>query len=286
MARTHVIYDTVSSMRDYIDNVPKKEKIGFVPTMGYLHEGHLSLVKQSVSANPKTIVSIFVNPTQFGQDEDFNQYPRDIKKDITLLKLLKVDAVFIPDAKEIYPENYLTFVDVQGLSEIYCGKTRPGHFRGVTTVITKLLNIIKPHFMYMGEKDFQQVYILEKMITDLNYDTKIVRCPIIRDEDGLAMSSRNKYLHDAERLNAVSLYQSLLLANQLVGDGVLDISTIKKKMSEVIEKNSGIIDYIAFVNEKTFAAERVITPETRVLLAVRIGKTRLIDNMRIHGNYS
>ena len=283
MTKKHAILETISSMRDYIDNVPKKEKIGFVPTMGYLHEGHLSLVRQSVIENQKTVVSIFVNPAQFGQDEDFNQYPRDVEKDIKLLKALEVDVVFIPGAIEVYPENYLTFIKVQGLSEIYCGKTRPVHFRGVATIVAKLLNIIKPHFMYMGEKDFQQVYILEKMLSDLNFSTKIVRCPIIRDEDGLALSSRNKYLHDDERLNAVSLYHSLLLAKQLVADGIIEIPIVKTKMTEVIEKNSGNIDYIAFINDKTFAAEKVITPETRILLAVKIGKTRLIDNMRLYG---
>jgi len=281
MTKKFEIFETVSSMMQYIDNNPKRHSIGFVPTMGYFHAGHLSLVEKSISQNQKTIVSIFVNPTQFGKNEDFNQYPRDIQRDLNLLRELKVDAIFIPPNDQLYPENYLTYVDVHEISEMYCGKSRPGHFRGVATIITKLINIIRPHQMYMGEKDFQQIVILEKMITDLHFHTKVVRCPIIREEDGLAMSSRNIYLNDDERLNAVSLYHSLLLAKQLVGEGITDISVIKERMTEMIEKNQGNINYIGFINDHTFAGEESVTQDTRILLAVMFGRTRLIDNMRV-----
>jgi pantoate--beta-alanine ligase len=252
--------------------------------MGFLHDGHLNLIKRSIKENKKTIVSIFVNPKQFGQNEDFNNYPRNVDHDLTMLAELKVAAVFLPKTEDIYPSDFDTTVAVDNVSKKYCGKTRPGHFNGVATIITKFLNIIKPDSLYLGIKDFQQLIIIEKMISDLNYSTKIVRCDIVREDDGLAMSSRNKYLHDQERINALCLYHSLVLAKQLVCDGITSIETIKEKMTDLIKRNEGQIDYIAFIDEKNFEDEKSVTKDTRVLLAVKVGRTRLIDNMKIMGN--
>jgi len=273
-----MLIKTISEMNEFaLSN--KDESIGFVPTMGSLHSGHLSLVEKSNKENQIAIVSIFVNPTQFGVNEDFSTYPRDIRKDLDLLSDYKVDAVFCPEYEDIYPKDYKTFVEVHDYSKKYCGVTRPDHFRGVATVVCKLLNIVKPTFMYMGEKDFQQIFILEKMILDLNMSTKIIRCPIVRESDGLAMSSRNIYLDISERQKALCLYQSLLLAKKLFNEGEIEIEHAKNKMAELIEKSNGIIDYIAFVNNNTFNEVKRLTKDTRALLAVKIGRTRLIDNM-------
>ena len=281
MNKMPLVIKKIQEMINFASSLSGGLSIGFVPTMGYLHEGHLSLVKKSVNENSKTIISIFVNPSQFGQNEDFNKYPRDLDRDLNLLYDLNVDVVFIPDYEEIYPKNFKTWVEVDELSSLYCGKSRPGHFKGVATIVNKLVNIVKPHKMYMGEKDFQQVFILEKMLLDLNIMTKIVRCPIIRESDGLAMSSRNIYLSYSERENALALYRSLLLAKELYYKGIDEIETVKTKMINLIKENHGIVDYIAFVNNNSFLEEKKITDETRILLAVRIGNTRLIDNMKL-----
>ena len=255
--------------------------IGFVPTMGYLHRGHLSLVESSLNDNELTVVSIFVNPTQFGENEDFDKYPRDLDNDLKLMSTLDVDVVFYPENKEIYPDGYKTFVEVYDVGSRYCGKSRPIHFRGVTTIVCKLLNIVKPTLMYMGEKDFQQIYILEKMIDDLNISSRIIRCPIIRESDGLAMSSRNVYLSENERKVASCLYQSMLLAKEMFLAEETDIEKVRAKMEEMILANKCHIDYIAFINNDTFVEEQVLTSDSRVLLAVKFGTTRLIDNMRL-----
>jgi len=255
--------------------------IGFVPTMGYLHQGHLSLVESSLRDNELTVVSIFVNPTQFGENEDFDKYPRDLDNDLKLMSTLDVDVVFYPEYREIYPDGYKTFVEVYDIGNRYCGKSRPIHFRGVTTIVCKLLNIVKPTLMYMGEKDFQQVYILEKMIDDLNISSSIVRCPIIRESDGLAMSSRNVYLSENERKSALCLYQSMLLTKEMFLAGETDVAKVRAKMEEMILTNNGHIDYIAFINNDNFEEEQVLTSDSRVLLAVKFGTTRLIDNIRL-----
>ncbi|MDD3524934.1 MAG: pantoate--beta-alanine ligase, partial [Candidatus Cloacimonetes bacterium] len=191
---------------------PEGFKIGFVPTMGYLHEGHLSLVDASKKDCDLTIVSIFVNPAQFGENEDLDSYPRDMERDLSLLKARGVDYVFFPDAQMMYPNGYRTWVEVEGLSDILCGASRKGHFRGVCTVVLKLVNIVKPHFMYMGDKDYQQQSILRIMLKDLNLDTTIVGCPIVREQDGLAKSSRNVYLDPNNRQIALCLYRALIQA--------------------------------------------------------------------------
>jgi len=280
MSKTPAVIKTISEMREYTSRHSGKT-IGFVPTMGYLHEGHTSLVARSVAENQITVVSIFVNPTQFGLNEDLDKYPRDLDRDLSLLSQYEVDVVFYPDHQAMYPENFKTFVEVDKLSNRYCGKSRPGHFRGVLTIVNKLVNIVTPHFMYMGEKDFQQIFILETMLKDLNMTTKIIRCPIIRETDGLAMSSRNTYLNKTERNNAKCLYFSLILAKELYLDGFNNVNFIKSQMTSLIYDNGGVTDYIAFVNDKTFTEESSISDDTRILLAVKIGNTRLIDNMKI-----
>ena len=276
-----LVIKTINEMREYRNSLSKKESVGFVPTMGYLHKGHLSLVEQSIKNSQKTIVSIFVNPTQFGENEDFDEYPRDFNSDFALLSNLNVDVIFFPDPREMYPDDYKTFVEVTELSSLYCGKSRPLHFSGVTTIVTKLINIIQPDFMYMGEKDFQQVFILEKMLSELHFTTQIVRCPIIREADGLAMSSRNIYLNPEERKEALCLREALYLVRVHYAKGGRDIKTVEKQMMKLIEKNNGIVDYIAFVNNRSFLPEECLTNDTRVLLAVKIGSTRLIDNIKI-----
>ena len=189
---------SIQEMREYRNLIKETKNIGFVPTMGYLHEGHLSLVKQSNKESDITIVSIYVNPSQFGANEDLDHYPRDLERDLEFLGQYDVDAVFLPTTEEMYPENYLTWINVDEISAMYCGASRPGHFKGVATIVSKLINIVKPLYIYMGEKDYQQIAVLKKMIQDLNYDCYIRPCPIVREKDGLAMSSRNVYLNETE----------------------------------------------------------------------------------------
>ncbi|OQX70631.1 MAG: pantoate--beta-alanine ligase [Candidatus Cloacimonas sp. 4484_275] len=258
-----------------------KGKVGFVPTMGYLHEGHLSLVKAARKECETVVVSIFVNPTQFAPNEDLQNYPRDFERDIDLLSSLKVDFVFFPSASEMYPKDFKTWVSVEKITNILCGKSRPTHFRGVTTVVAKLINLVRPNFMYMGEKDFQQIVVLEQMIRDLNFSTKIVRCPLIREKDGLAMSSRNKYLSETERKNALCLYNSLLLAKKEFQNGNKNAADIREKMKLLIEQNGGKTDYIEFVNPQTLETVDELYSGCKALIAVFIGKTRLIDNITI-----
>ncbi len=255
--------------------------IGFVPTMGYLHEGHLSLVKAAKKDCDTVVVSIFVNPSQFGPNEDLSQYPRDLDKDVQLLSELNVDYIFFPNKKEMYPDNHKTWINVEKITTILCGKSRPTHFRGVTTIVAKLLNIVNPDLMYMGEKDFQQIVVLEQMIRDLHFQTKIVRCPLIREIDGLAMSSRNKYLSPKGRKDALCLYKSLLLAKTEFENGRIISKKIKLKMKQLIESKNGNIDYIEFVDPETLESVPELKKGDRVLLAVKIENTRLIDNMEI-----
>ncbi|MFO7660431.1 MAG: pantoate--beta-alanine ligase [Candidatus Cloacimonadaceae bacterium] len=257
------------------------KKVGFVPTMGSLHEGHLSLVARSNQQCDITVVSIFVNPAQFGPQEDLSSYPRDLNRDLTLLDRYEVDYVFFPTAEMIYPEGFKSWITVEGLSDILCGVSRPGHFRGVATVVAKLVNLVNPDFMFMGEKDFQQCIVLETMLHDLNCHARVVRCPIVREKDGLAMSSRNKYLSEEERHNALCLFRSIKLAKSLYMTGETHPDKFSEQMSELITKAGGKIDYIALVNKDTLQPVETVDNNTRVLLAVHIGKTRLIDNKNI-----
>ena len=272
------IIDNIQAMQEIGNNWSAGKKIGFVPTMGYFHQGHLSLVAEANKQCEITVVSIFVNPSQFGPNEDFESYPRDMQRDLELLSKYKVDYVFSPNPEQMYPQDYRTWVEVEGISSILCGASRPGHFRGVATVILKLINIIKPNFMFMGEKDFQQVTVLQTMLKDLNCETQIVPCPIIREEDGLAMSSRNIYLNPEQRKQALCLYRAIQQAQAKYKQGLRDTNLLKKQAADLIINSGGKIDYISFVEPKTLQEVAIADDNTRIMLAVFIGKTRLIDN--------
>lgn len=254
--------------------------IGFVPTMGYLHEGHVSLIKRAKELSDVTVVSIYVNPTQFTPDEDYERYPRDLKKDHERCADEGVAAIFQPANDTMYGDHHKTFVFSEGISQILCGISRPTHFRGVTTIVAKLFNIIRPHYAVFGQKDAQQALIIKKMVTDLNFDVKIEVVPTFREKDGLAMSSRNKYLTETQRGEANVLYRSLLLARDMFFRGNHDLTAIKKSMRALIETESGArIDYIECVNAQTLGPPRPEQEETLVALAAFFDKTRLIDNI-------
>ncbi|MGC8819918.1 MAG: pantoate--beta-alanine ligase [Fervidobacterium sp.] len=257
----------------------KGKTIGFVPTMGYLHEGHLSLVRKAREENEIVVVSIFVNPTQFGPNEDFNRYPRDLERDLRLLEPIGVDYVFHPSTEEMYPKNYSVYVDEVELSKYLCGAKRPGHFRGVCTVVTKLFNIVKPTRAYFGQKDAQQFRILRRMVENLNLDVEMIEMPIVRESDGLAMSSRNVYLSEEERKEATRLYKSLLRAKELIDHGEMDVKTIKEEMLHVLNHPLLKIDYVEIVDEETLLPLEKIDRRVIIALAVFVGKARLIDNM-------
>lgn len=272
---------TINRMSACINHIRQNGKsIGFVPTMGYLHEGHLSLMRQAKEENDILVLSIFVNPAQFGPMEDYKRYPKDLNRDIRLAKDSGCDMVFIPDAKEMYPGGYSTYVKVERLSDILCGKTRPIHFRGVATVVTKLFNIIRPDRAYFGTKDYQQAIIIKRMIEDLNMDIKLKILPIVREKDGLAMSSRNIYLSQEERSDAIILYKALRFAKRLIEGGQRDpgviISAIRKLISH---KNRARMDYVSVVDADTLNDIRIIKRRILIAIAVWIGKTRLIDNI-------
>lgn len=272
------VISSIAEMKAVCRPLKTEGSLGFVPTMGYLHEGHLSLVDQSVKANPHTVVSIFVNPAQFGKHEDLASYPRDPERDLALLEARGVGYVFFPEASEVYPAAHKTWVEVEGLSELLCGKSRPGHFRGVATVVLKLVNIVQPDFMYMGIKDFQQVAVLERMLADLNLDTNIVRCPIVREADGLAMSSRNSYLDADERTRALCLARALEAARHSFSQGERSSVALIETAAGVLEASRGQIDYIECVDPQSLTAVETAKADTRMVMAVFIGRTRLIDN--------
>jgi len=275
------IYKTIAETREALAEEALQKKIGFVPTMGALHKGHLSLVERCHSESDLTVVSIYVNPTQFGPQEDLNHYPRNLEKDIDLLRNYHVDIVFTPDDVQMYPEGYCTWVQVEGLSDILCGASRPGHFRGVATIVLKLMHIVNPKLMFMGMKDYQQIIVLEKMIEDLNLETKIVRCPIVREPDGLAMSSRNSYLTPDERQRATCLIKALKNAQQMVNEGYLDSSILISEAENIIKQSDGRIDYIKIVDGSTLQELPEVRSSSRMMLAVYIGNTRLIDNIEL-----
>jgi pantoate--beta-alanine ligase len=256
--------------------------IGFVPTMGYLHEGHMSLVRESKKRSDVTVVSVFVNPAQFGPREDFRAYPRDPEKDRIMLEAGGVEALFIPDAAEIYPPGYRTYVEVHDLQDTLCGRTRPGHFRGVCTVVLKLFNIVGPDVAFFGWKDAQQVVILKKMVRDLDLDVRIEACPIVRDADGLALSSRNSYLSAEDRRAALSLSESLREAAALIEAGERDAAIVIQRMKAVIGREPlARVDYIEIVDGDELVPLKTIEGTALIALAVFIGGTRLIDNARI-----
>jgi len=254
--------------------------VGLVPTMGFLHEGHLALARQAKSENTVAVATIFVNPTQFGPGEDFKSYPRDLDRDLALLKQAGTDIVFVPSDKEMYPGGYDTWVEVRGITAKLEGKSRPTHFQGVTTVCNKLFQIIEPDRAYFGQKDAQQAIVIQRMVADLNMNLDIVVCPTIRESDGLAMSSRNTYLTAEERPSAVVLYKSLCLAKDMYEKGERDAAAIKQAMNSLI---SGVaaakIDYISIADTSTLDEVEKIRGRVLVSLAVRLGKPRLIDNI-------
>ena len=268
----------------------KGEKIGLVPTMGYLHKGHISLISRARAECSKVIVSIFVNPMQFGPEEDFARYPRNFKKDCSLCQKAGADYIFFPSTDEMYEKDFKTFAEVQDLGDIMCGRERPGHFRGVCTVVLKLFNIIRPNIAYFGQKDYQQVVIIKKMIKDLNVPVEIAECPTVREKDGLAISSRNKYLSYDERKNAVVLFQSLKLAEELIIKGQENLENIRKAAIEKMESTPFVskIDYFDFRDNDTLCEiERIDQKAERILIAsaIWVGKTRLIDNILIENNF-
>ena len=277
------IIDSVKAMQEIGNNWDAGKRIGFVPTMGYFHQGHLSLIAEANKQSEITVVSIFVNPSQFGPSEDFDSYPRDMQRDLELLCNYKVDYVFSPSSEQMYPQDYRTWVEVEGISSILCGASRPGHFRGVATVILKLINIIKPNLMFMGEKDFQQVTVLKKVLKDLNCITQIVPCHIIREEDGLAMSSRNIYLNPEQRKQALCLFKAIQQAQTQYKQGIRDTIFLQNKAAELVKISGGKVDYISFVEPNTLQEVNIADDNTRILLAVFIGKTRLIDNAPLKG---
>lgn len=269
---------SVSELQAIRRSFCKSKTVGFVPTMGYLHRGHLSLVAASNEACELTIVSIFVNPMQFGAGEDLGTYPRDLERDLNLLSDYKVDYVLYPDASEMYPPGFTTRVEVPALSAGLCGASRPGHFTGVATVVLKLVNICRPTHMFMGIKDFQQTAVLRAMLKDLNLETEIVACPIVREEDGLALSSRNIYLDETQRKQALCLRKAIKLIQALYADGVEDADLLTDRATELVFASGGQVDYIQIVDSDDLTEQRVANDHSRIVLAVFIGRTRLIDN--------
>lgn len=258
----------------------ENKAIGFVPTMGCLHEGHLSLIKAAKKHADLAVISIFVNPIQFGPEEDFHKYPRDLKKDELLARGAGADVLFYPSAEEMYPEDHMTYVNVEKITDALCGSSRPGHFKGVATVVTKLFNIVKPDIAYFGQKDAQQAFVIKKMAQDLNMGIDIKIMPIIREDDGLAMSSRNTYLSQEERKDAAVLYNSLIKAQELIAGGEkrpLEIIKVMKDM--ILAKKTAKIDYVSIVDTKNLKCVDKVSGELLIALAVYIGRTRLIDNI-------
>ncbi|OPX17902.1 pantoate--beta-alanine ligase [candidate division WOR-3 bacterium 4484_100] len=274
------VFKRISQIRKTLQRYKKRSRIiGFVPTMGYLHKGHLSLIKLARKKSQVLVVSIFVNPTQFGPKEDYHRYPRDLNRDLKLLKEEGVDIVFYPSVKEMYPEGYKTYVEVRELSQVMCGISRPTHFCGVTTVVLKLFNIIEPDLAVFGRKDFQQAVIIKRMVKDLNLPIRILTGPIIREPDGLAMSSRNIYLNKIERQRATILFKSLKWAKESYKRGNPDPKKIIRGIKQKIKQHRGRIDYVVAVDKNNLQPVNFLRKGTLIALAVYFGKTRLIDNI-------
>lgn len=259
------------------------ETIGLVPTMGYLHDGHVSLMRRAREENQNLVVTIFVNPTQFGPTEDLDKYPRDADGDVEKCREVRTDVVFMPEVKEIYANGFQTYVNVEEVSKPLCGASRPGHFRGVATVVLKLINMAHASSAYFGKKDYQQLQVIETMARDLNVDVSIRPCDTIREQDGLAMSSRNAYLSPDERKQAVCLYQSLQEAQALFTKGETDPTKYLAVMHDRVRREpDAVVDYVELVHPKTLNNLVTVGRDALAILAVRIGKTRLIDNMVLH----
>jgi pantoate--beta-alanine ligase len=274
------VIESISEMKNLVKEWKRQGlSIGFVPTMGYLHEGHLALVRRVKELSDRVVVSIFVNPIQFAPCEDYQRYPRDLERDKALLEKEGVDVLFSPKAQEMYPPGFQTYVEVKELSSGLCGKYRAGHFVGVATVVLKLFNILQPDIAVFGEKDYQQLKVIQRMVQDLNLDVKIISHPTVREEDGLAMSSRNTYLSPEERKSAIALYKALNLAEELINQGERRVATLKEKLKEFIESYPYTkVQYIEFVHPETLKEVERVDEPTLLALAVFVGKARLIDN--------
>ena len=271
---------TVKEMQQRSNQLRQEGKtIAFVPTMGYLHEGHLALMREGKDRGDVLAISIFVNPTQFGPGEDYERYPRDMQRDLKLAEKVGVNIVFTPSAQEMYPDGSQTYVEVEGVTQNLCGISRPGHFRGVTTVVAKLFNIVKPHLALFGQKDYQQLITIKRMVEDLNIDTEVIGIPTVRERDGLAMSSRNAYLSPKKRKEAAGLYRALRMGEELFRQGARDAAAILTTVMGIIEEaNPTKIDYVKICDAHTLEDIEEIKNEAIIAVAVQIGKTRLIDN--------
>lgn len=279
------IVHTVKEVREQVKQWRMQgQSIGFVPTMGYLHEGHQSLIKKAVEENDKVVVSVFVNPMQFAPSEDLESYPRDLDADAKLCEMTGADLIFNPEPEEMYTGGFCSFVDMNGPTAELCGKSRPIHFRGVCTVVSKLFNIVTPDKAYFGQKDAQQLAVIKRMVIDLNIPIEIVGCPIIRETDGLAKSSRNTYLNEEERKAALILSKTIFMGQQLVKDGLTDARKLVELMKKNIETEPlAKIDYVEVVDFNDISVKDTISDNTLVAMAVYIGKTRLIDNFIVQG---
>ncbi len=276
------VVESIASLREYLrDERSKSLSIGFVPTMGWFHDGHLSLMRMAREECDVVVVSIFVNPIQFGPQEDLDEYPRDLERDRRLAEDASVDYIFSPDVSEIYGEGFTTYVEVEGeLTDRLCGAARPGHFKGVTTVCAKLFNIVKPDYAYFGQKDFQQALIVKQMVEDLNMPLEIVICPIVRESDGLAMSSRNAYLKPEERKAAVVLKKVLDEAKQMIEYGETDTNTLKKRIKKMVARQPlADLEYVSVCDRINLKDTEKIDKDIVIAIAVQIGKARLIDNI-------
>lgn len=285
MEDTMRIVKTIKEVKGIVKEWRKEGKeIGLVPTMGYLHNGHRSLMERARKENGKVVVSIFVNPIQFGPNEDFATYPRDLEHDKAVCESAGVDVIFAPEAEEMYQEGFCSFVGMSILTEELCGKSRPSHFQGVCTVVSKLFHIVTPDRAYFGQKDAQQLAVIKRMVIDLSMDVEVIGCPIVREEDGLAMSSRNTYLSEQERKAALILSESLQLADVLVKQGETSAANVLEEMKKLIQLEPlAKIDYVEAVNVLTMKPVDTITDSTLIAMAVYIGKTRLIDNRMMLG---
>ena len=272
------VIETIAEMKQARKKL--RGTLGFVPTMGYLHEGHLTLVRQALAENKFAAASIFVNPTQFGPKEDFKKYPRDPERDLAMLKGVGTHLVFMPSVEEMYPEGCNSWVDVAGVTERLEGAHRPGHFRGVATVVAKLFNIVEPTRSYFGQKDAQQLLVIKKMVADLNMSTEVVAATTVREPDGLAMSSRNTYLNAKERQAAIVLWRTLSLSREMYLKGERNADRLRQAMTQLISQEPlATIDYVSVANTETLQEFSQIKGPAVVSMAVRIGNTRLIDNI-------
>jgi pantoate--beta-alanine ligase len=275
---------TKARLRSVLDPVRRSAKtVGLVPTMGYLHAGHASLIRRARQENDLVVVSVFINPAQFGPNEDLSTYPRDLEKDSALMRAEAVDLAFLPSADEIYPPGYTTYVEVQGpMTGTLCGRSRPGHFRGVTTVVSKLFHLVAPNRAYFGQKDAQQLAVIEKMTRDLDFDIDIVGCPIVREPDGLAMSSRNVYLSETQRAQAPAISRALFEARNRIHDGERDAAVIARDIKKSISTiDTAAMDYVSIVDSRTLTDLERLSGEVLIAVAVKLGRTRLIDNIRV-----